>query len=252
MIIDAHCHLGYDCVFDQEANEEQLLNNFKAFGIDGGIVQPYIPHPYVEEYQKIHDRIYRLTQKHPGRIFGMASMNPQFLPEDYDKETRRCIQELGFVGIKITPPGHSCTPCSKSGMHVFEVARELKVPVMIHAGMGIPFSDPIKIWPCAERFPDVKIVIAHCGANWYTQQAILLAQKFDNVFMEPSGAGIEACIEMIKGVGPSKIMFSSDVIPQTPTELVKFRDLRQKGLLTEDDLDQIMYKTAQQVFQLNL
>lgn len=252
MIIDAHCHLGYDCVFDQEANEERLLANFEHFGIDGGIVQPYIPRPYIEEYRQIHDRIYRLTQMHPGKIFGMASMNPQFRPEDYDRETERCIRELGFVGIKITPPGHSCTPCSKSGMHVFEVAEKLDVPVMVHVGMGIPFSDTIKVQPCAESFPDVKIVLAHCGANWYTQQAIFLAQKYENIFLEPSGAGIEACADMVKAVGPAKIMFSSDVILQTATEVEKFRDLHRRGYLTEAGLEQIMYKTVQQVYRLDL
>lgn len=252
MIIDAHCHLGCDCVFDQEANEEQLLSNFEYFGIDGGIVQPYIPRPYIEEYQKIHDRIYHLTQNHKNRIFGMASMHPQFRPEDYERETERCIRELEFVGIKITPPGHSCTPCSRSGMHVFEVAQHLKVPVMVHAGMGIPFSDPIKIQPCAEQFPDVKIVIAHCGANFMTQQAILLAKKYDNVFLEPSGAGIEACADMILAVGPTKIMFSSDVILQTATEVEKFYDLKRRGYLTDDGLDQIMYKTVSQVYELKL
>lgn len=252
MIIDAHCHLGTDCVFDLETQEQQLLDNFRKFKIDGGIVQPFIPRPYVEEYQGIHDRIYRLTKKYPGRIWGMASMNPQFREEDYDKETTRCIQELGFVGIKITPPGHSCTPCSRSGMHVFEVARKLKVPVMVHVGMGIPFSDPIKIQPCAEQFPDVKIVMAHCGANFCTQQAIFLAQKYDNVFMEPSGAGIEACADMVTSVGAEKIMFSSDVILQTATEMTKFLDLQQRGILTESNLEQIMYKTAKEVFELNM
>lgn len=252
MMIDAHCHLGYDCVFDQEADEEQLLENFRHFGIDGGIVQPYIPRPYLEEYQKIHDRIHRFAQKHPGRIFGMASMHPQFRPEDYDRETERCVRELGFVGIKITPPGHSCTPCGRSGMHVFEVAGNLDVPVMVHAGMGVPFSDPIKIQPCAQAFPDVRIVIAHCGANFYTQQAVFLAQQYDNVFLEPSGAGIEACADMLRAVGPSKVMFSSDVILQTVTEVAKFRDLHRRGLLTDDGLEQVMYRTAQQVFRLDL
>ena len=118
--------------------------------------------------------------------------------------------------------------------------------------LGIPFSDPIKVQPCAESFPDVKIVLAHCGANWYTQQAIFLAQKYENVFLEPSGAGIEACADMVKAVGPRKIMFSSDVILQTATEVEKFRDLHRRGYLTDAGLEQIMYKTVQQVYGLDL
>lgn len=252
MIIDAHCHVGTDVTFDQQTTEEELLANFREYGVDGGIVQPYIPRPYIEEFQKIHDRIYKMTQENPGRIFGMASMNPHFKPEDYERETERCVREMGFVGIKITPAGHAVSPCSKDGMHVFEVARELKVPVMIHTGMGIPFADPIKIQPCAEAFPDVPIVMAHAGANFYTQQAIYVAKTYENVFIEPSGAGIEATCDIIQSIGPARVMFSSDVTLQMSSELMKYRDLRRRGILNEDGLAQIMYKTAATVFQLKL
>lgn len=252
MIIDAHCHLGEDCSFDQTANEEALLQKFKDYGIDGGIIQPYIPRPYIEEYQKIHNRIYELTRKAPNRLWGMASMNPHFYPEDYDRETRRCIKELGFVGMKITPPGHGCTANCKDGMHVFELAQELGVPVMVHSGLGIPFSSPVNIQDAAKTFPDVKIVLAHCGANFCTSEAILMAQMYDRVYLEPSGAGLEACIAMVEAVGPEKIMFSTDVIPQTATEVEKFRDMYRRGILNDDGFEQIMYKTAAQVFGLKI
>ena len=252
MIIDAHCHLGCDCSFDQEADEKALLEKFRTYGIDGGIIQPYIPRPYVEEYRKIHDRIYALTKQAPNRYFGMASTNPHFFPADYDAETERCVRELGFVGIKITPPGHGCTANSKDGMHVFEVAEKLSVPVMVHSGLGIPFSDPLNVRPAALAFPTVKIVIAHCGANFMTGEAILMASQFENVFLEPSGAGLEACIAMVEALGPAKIMFSTDVIPQTATEIAKFRDIHRRGIINDDGFDQIMYKTAQEVFALKL
>ena len=37
MILDAHCHLGRDCVYDFEVTEELLLRTFSENGIDGGI-----------------------------------------------------------------------------------------------------------------------------------------------------------------------------------------------------------------------
>ncbi|MCI8464573.1 MAG: amidohydrolase [Lachnospiraceae bacterium] len=252
MIIDAHCHIGTDVTFDQQTTEEELWANFEKYGVDGGIVQPYLPRPYPEEFKKIHDRIYQMSKAHPGRIFGMSSVNPHFYPEDYDRETIRCVKELGFVGIKITPPGHAISPCSKDGFHVFELARELKVPVMVHTGMGVPFADPIQVEPCAENFPDVTIVIAHAGANFYTHQAISVARRHENVFIEPSGAGIESTYDILKTLGPSRVMFSSDVILQMAPEKEKYLDLYRRGVLTEEGLEQVMYKTVQTVFQLKL
>lgn len=121
MIIDIHAHLGEDVVFDEELTEEELISAYEKNGIDGGIVQPYLPRIYMEEHRKIHDRIYELTLYKKKKFWGMASINPHFTPEDYDREAERCIHELGFVGIKITPIGHATHPSSKDALHVWEV-----------------------------------------------------------------------------------------------------------------------------------
>ena len=49
MILDAHCHLGRDVVYDFTVTEEQLLSVHSAHGITGGIVQPTITRPYLSE-----------------------------------------------------------------------------------------------------------------------------------------------------------------------------------------------------------
>ena len=47
-------------------------------------------------------------------------------------------------------------------------------------------------------------------------------------------------------------MFSSDVTLQMQTELSKYRDLHRRGILDEEGMEQIMYKTAETVFKLKL
>ncbi len=145
MIIDLHAHLGVDVVFDEEQSEEDLISFYDKYDVDGAVVQPYLPRIYMEDHMAIHDRIYELTKSTKKKFWGMASINPHFRPDDYDKEACRCIKELGFVGIKITPIGHATHPSSKDALHVWEVCRELKVPLMVHTGAGIPFSDPISV-----------------------------------------------------------------------------------------------------------
>jgi uncharacterized protein len=81
MIIDLHVHLGVDVVFDKAVDEAELIRCFNLHGIDGGIVQPYICRPYIEDTRAIHDRIQRLTQSREKRFWGMASINPHFRPD---------------------------------------------------------------------------------------------------------------------------------------------------------------------------
>ena len=76
MIIDVHGHLGEDVVFDEQQTEEQLLDAYKKNGVDGAIIQPYLPRIYMEDHVRIHDRIYEMTKCKEKRFWGMASINP--------------------------------------------------------------------------------------------------------------------------------------------------------------------------------
>jgi len=248
MILDVHIHLGEDVVFDEAVTEEELVDHCQIHGVSGGIVQPYLCRPYIEDTREIHDRIARFCRSGNLMLWGMASINPHFRPEDYDAEARRCMEELGFVGIKITPIGHACHPSGKDALHVFEVCRALKVPLMIHTGNGVPFSDPISVQRAVEQFPDVPVVLAHAGSEMHNQQAIYLARIHDNVFLEPSWVGAIAVGNMLKTLGASKILFSSDNIYQIPVELAKYRSV----IRDPEELSRVLYGNAVDIYGLDI
>ena len=152
MILDAHSHLGDDVIFDCAHTEEDLLVNNRKYGITGGIVQPFIGRPYMEITRQYHDRIYEFCRNNRN-YWGMASINPHFRHEEYAEEAGRCIRELGFIGLKLTPVSHAVNPESEDGLFVFETARKLGVPVMVHTGYGIPFADPEKLRKAAALYP---------------------------------------------------------------------------------------------------
>lgn len=243
-ILDAHIHLGEDCVFDEVQTEQDILNACEQYGVTGGIIQPFIPRMYVQATREIHDRIAEMCRMYPGRFHGMMSMNPHFAPEDYDAEAKRCLKELGFVGIKITPIAHAAHPAKKDSLHVYEVAREYGVPVMIHTGAGVPFADPMQIAKPVEQFRDVKFVIAHGGSDNMCGSAIYLAQKYDNVFVEPSWLAIHNLENMYHKLGASKMMFSSDMAVNLPVELCKYRQVIKK----EEDQEQVFHRTLESVY----
>lgn len=248
MVIDAHAHLGYDHVFDVEQNEEELLRYYSQYNIDGAIVQPFISRPYVEDMVQIHDRIHVLCLKYPGRFWGMASIDPHLRPEDYEKEAVRCVKELGFVGIKMTPIAHAVNPPTRDGRHVLEVARELGVPVMIHTGAGIPFADPVSLIPIVRDFPDVKIVMAHCGTDLFFQQALYLAETYKNVYAEPSWLNILNTKRLVDTIGVERVMFSSDHAINAIVELVKYKTAITNGA----DLERVLSGTVIEVFSLKV
>ncbi|MCL2461976.1 MAG: amidohydrolase family protein [Defluviitaleaceae bacterium] len=247
MIIDAHAHLGHDYVFDEDSTEEELLRWHEKCGVDGAVVQPFVSRPYMEDTQAAHDRIQAMCAAHPGRIFGMASINPHFRTDDYEREAERCVNTLRFVGIKITPIAHAANPASKDGRHVFEVARSLGVPVMVHTGNGAPFADPAALLTVAGDFPEIPIVLAHAGTDLLFAQALYLARTHENVFLEPSWLSILNVRKALAVVGPGKVMFSSDHAVNIPVELAKYRTL-----LEGKELEQVLSGTVIDVFKLPL
>lgn len=244
MIIDVHAHLGDDFVFDIAQNEADLLSAYDACGVDKAIVQPFIYRPYLSDMRAAHDRIARLCRTHSGRIYGMASINPHFRPEDYETEAQRCIRDLGFVGLKISTIGTATSPSSRDGFHVFEVARTLKVPVMIHTGTGAPLADPISAWAAIAAFPDVKTVLAHTGGNSMQQQAVLLAKQYANVYLEPSWMPSVSIAAMIQTVGADRVLFSSDEVGNLAPALDTFRQMAGSA----ENLDWVLWKTAREVY----
>lgn len=248
MIIDAHVHLGRDRVFDEEQTEEEIISVMNANEIDVAIVQPMVDTPTIDVSREIHNRIAEMGKKNPQRIFGMISLNPHLKEKEFEEEVTRCVQKLGFVGIKLSPIAHACSPLSKDGIRVFENADKLKIPVMVHTGAGIPFALPSLVLPVAKKFPQVRIVLAHAGGNIASSEALIVAQECENVFLEPSWVAIHIIKKWIKIIGAERIMFGSDMLENTPVELSKYRNMG----LSREDLEHCLFGTAKEFFNLPL
>jgi uncharacterized protein len=248
MIIDVHAHLGTDRVFDEVRDEEEILRAMEENDIDITIVQPMFGAIYPEDIRGTHDRIYRMTQKHPNKIFGMISMTPLLHEDDYVSEAKRCVHELGFVGLKLHPAVHGVSPTSKLGEFVWRTCSELKIPLMVHTGAGVPFSLPANVIPRCKQFVDVKTVLAHSGMISFAGEAFLAAQECPNVYLETSWTAPHHIEHFIHLYGANRVLFAGDEACNVPVEVAKCRSLK----LSDEDLDWYTWKTAKEVFQLPL
>lgn len=247
-ILDAHAHIGSCRVFDLEVTEEQLIRNMNEKGVDAAIVQPF-PGAFPQPPVQIHDRIAKLAEQNPGRIFGLASVNPHVMPpETWRAEIERCIKDLGFVGLKMHPAGHAVIPSSKDGMMMFEEANRLGVPVLVHTGIGIPAALPAMVIPAARKFPNLKIILGHCGFDIATGEAVLVASAFKNVYVECSWSMGGDIAWAIDELGPERVMFGTDLPTNIQTELVKAKEAG----ITGDKLEWYYGKAAQKVFNIKL
>lgn len=244
MIIDAHCHIGTSMISGVEISEEKLLATMDANGVDRAMVMPQ-PHQGLEVCS-LHDRIARFVEEQPERIRGMVSISPRVEDGEYRQEAARCVNELGFRALKLDPSVHALPPNHPRAEILFECARELGVPVIIHTGMGVPWALPALAIPPAQRYSDVTIVLAHAGFAVFTSEALVAAELCPNIVLEPSWCASFQVAAMVKKIGAERVMFGSDHPSNVASELAKLKAIE----LTDDELVRVLGGTAQSVFGL--
>lgn len=174
---------------------EELVRSMDAVGTD---VQFISPRPYLQMHSVKPGKVAELWSRHcndliakfvelfPDRFRGVAGL-PQYMDEPLEQraipELRRCVDELGFVGCLVNPdpteglgdppglgdpfwdplwqamtqldaPGliHSAGSCSARESYTLKFINEESIAIvsLLHG----------KVF---ERFPDLKIVVAHAG-----------------------------------------------------------------------------------------
>lgn len=242
MIIDTHQHLGTSMFSGVETTAAGLLHAMDQHGVDLALV---MPQPTREDIRACHDRIAEAVRRNPGRLLGMASIDPWWSVEDHAAEARRCVRELGFVALKLHPLGHNLAANHPAAAKTFQLASELDVPVIVHTGLGCPWALPSLCIPPARAFPNVPIVLAHAGWGVYTAEAMVTAEVCPNVVLEASWCPSYAVRSMLDKFGPDRMVFGSDHLSNLPVELVKYRTV-----CTEEELSRVLGATARRVFRL--
>ncbi len=242
-VIDAHAHLGECCVFGLLSTEEEMLRRMEECKVDATIVQPY---PGAKNACQTHDRIAEMCARHPGRFFGLASLTPHGNYDAYRREVERCVKDLHFVGVKLHTIGHGVNPLSEDGDRVFATAHALGIPAMVHTGPGVPFALPSLCIPAAQKYPGLKIILAHAGFAVFSAEAQVAASVCGNLYLETSWCIGEDIRWMISSIGPERVMMGADLPSNVPVEFAKYRALD----LAPEVYDRVMGGTAVEVFHL--
>lgn len=243
MIIDAHMHLGEDLIYNSNDDEERVLGYMREFGIDGVILQPGLK---TNDWHKSCERIRDFTVKHAGHAWGIVSYTPHCSKKEYMEHVSWAINDLGFVAIKLHPEAYCCAANAPQAQKVYEAARELKVPVMIHTGNGVASALPSLVIPAAMEYPDVTFVLAHAGGGMFGSEALVAAQVCSNIYLETSWCPVYVVKDMVKKLGCGRLMFGTDNPDNVGVELAKHRALH----LSEEELGMCLGGTARKVFSL--
>ena len=154
-VIDAHTHLGRD--EDGQTLSPEALIGFLDEAARGARACAFAFHDPDRSpaYRRPNDRVLAWAADSGGRIVPYCRLDPA---DDPVGEAQRCLAR-GARGIKLHPRAQAFGFGDAAAEAIFAVAREAGVPILVHAGRGMPRMDPLA--DLATRFPDVTLVLAH-------------------------------------------------------------------------------------------
>jgi uncharacterized protein len=204
VVVDAHTHLGRD-EDGQSLERDALIGFLDQLGPAArACTFPLHDPERVPGYRVPNDRVLRWAQESGGRLYPYCRLDPAHDPVG---EAERCLA-LGARGIKLHPRAQAFGFGDGAAEAIWKVADEARVPILIHAGRGMPRMDPLA--DLAISYPDVVLVLAHAAIADQGMFASRLADH-PNVVYDTSTFSVFDQIELFARVPAERIVFASDV-----------------------------------------
>jgi predicted TIM-barrel fold metal-dependent hydrolase len=224
-VIDAHTHLGLD-EDGRSLSLPQLLSQLDAAQARRACVFPLHDPERRPSYSLPNDRVLSWAAESEGRLVPFCRLDPAEDPLD---ECERCLG-IGARGIKLHPRAQDFVFDGKEMEGVFTLAEAAGVPILIHAGRGLP---PLAegLVQLALRHPEAVLILAH-GA--ICDQGILTSRLAEHpgVLYDISCFFPLDVIELLARVPVERVVFASDPpygLPAT-TLYMALRVARHAGL----------------------
>lgn len=119
----------------------------------------------------------------------------------------------GARGAFLYPGLDGLRPYDPAVMELGRILNRLARPAMVHTGPGpapLRLDRPLLWDEFAAAFPAVPLIVAHMGGRRpLSDEALLLAARHPQVYLETSGAPLEVVREALATVGAGRVLFGS-------------------------------------------
>jgi uncharacterized protein len=203
VVVDAHTHLGLD-EDGRSLDLAGLLEELDQISPTArACVFPLHDPARHPAYTKPNDRVLAWAAESGGRLIPFCRLDPTEGPV---AEAKRCIAH-GARGIKLHPRAQSFGFGNAAADSIFAVASDAGVPILIHAGRGMPTMEPLA--DLALRYPEVPLILAHAAI---ADQGLLTSRLAGHpaILYDTSVFAALDVVELFARVPAERIVFGSD------------------------------------------
>ena len=205
-LVDVHTHLGQNDPDGFTCDRERLVGTLASADARGVVFPMHEP----EGYPAANDAVIADAAASEGRLTPLARLDPAADPLG---EAERSLAN-GAAGLKLHPRAERFDLDIPALADVFALADERHLPVLVHAGRGIPALGRHAVALC-ERHPGLRLILAHAGISdlaWIWRSA----QQLPNLFFDTSWWSTSDLFCLWSRVPPGQVLFASDAPYGTP------------------------------------
>ena len=205
-LFDVHTHIGANDPDGFKLSVPQLVAELDAVAARAVIIPMHEP----TGYAAANEHVVAAAAESGGKLVAFCRVNPAVSPVE---EARRSV-DAGARGIKLHPRAEQFQLSDEGVEDVFAFAHERRIPILIHAGRGIPAlaHDVLRL---AQRYPDARVILGHsaiCDLAWVWREL----PRHRNVFIDTSWWGPSDLLTAFALVPPSNLLWASDLPYMTP------------------------------------
>ena len=199
-LFDTHTHFGRNDPDGYRQEPAELLATMESANARAVFFPMHEP----DGYPPANDEALAAAATSGGRLVPFCRVDPH---ADALAEARRCL-DAGARGIKLHPRAEGFAMHEPAVEQLVALAAERRVPVLIHAGRGIPAlgRDTVEL---AERYPGARLILAHAAVSdiaWLWR----LMPSHPNLFIDTSWWNPADLIALFCLVPPGQILWASD------------------------------------------
>src|SRR5215204_1403200 len=204
---DAHTHIGSNDPDGYRCSRQELVAALEHIDARAFVFPMHEP----DGYAAANDMVIDEAAASDGRLVPFCRLDPGAGPL---AEAERALAR-GARGIKLHPRAEGFTLDHPALRDVFALADERRVPVLCHAGRGIPALGRHAVEACA-RHPDMRLILAHAGISdlaWIWR----VSGDHPNLFFDTSWWSPSDVQALFALVAPGQILMASDAPYGSPT-----------------------------------
>lgn len=203
-LFDAHTHLGRNDPDGYRQEPAELIAGLEACDARAVVFAMHEPDGYLDGVA--NDEVLAAAEASAGRLTPFCRVDPN-AGERAVAEARRTL-EAGARGIKLHPRGECFTLGHPMVTPLVALAHERSLPVLVHAGRGIPALGAHAI-ELAERFPQARLILAHAAISdlaWLWREL----PSHPNVFVDTAWWNPVDVVALFTLAPPGQVLWASD------------------------------------------